>query len=422
MQGLGARFLLNVGRKWTTTIVRAGSSLAISLVITIGGLAAAQAADQITSPANKRFPIYRSQKLGFINELGQEVIPTIYSNKSSGFSEERTPVQVGGNWGHIDSSGRTITPFKYQKTYDFREGYAAVVENSKFGFVDTTGKLVIPVRFEGAYRFSEGLAPVMLNGRWGYINYSGNIVISASQESFPGEFQNGIARVGQPPFTPFGAINRQGQLVLAKKYYQQWCRSKDPFFSEGLEPVKLQEQGQYGFINRSGDVVIPPQYDQADAFSEGLARVSFGSSHGYIDKTGKLLIDHGYVVSSSFSEGRARVGIIEPETDCGNGWQSKNGKWGYIDTTGRLIIPLIYSTATDFSGGLAHISVGEPCKSKKNGYINRQGIQVVPATFDGAEPFMDGLALVRAGSQCGYINARGQWVWRGLCADWLEGE
>ena len=54
-------------------------------------------------------------------------------------------------------------------------------------------------------------------------------------------------------------------------------------------------------------VVIPPQFEQADAFSEGLARVKIGAKWGYIDKTGKQVIQPQLDEANSFAQGVALV-------------------------------------------------------------------------------------------------------------------
>lgn len=54
-------------------------------------------------------------------------------------------------------------------------------------------------------------------------------------------------------------------------------------------------------------VVILPQFDQADSFSGGLARVKIGNKWGYIDKKGKLVIQPQFDEAASFSEGLALV-------------------------------------------------------------------------------------------------------------------
>ena len=55
-----------------------------------------------------------------------------------------------------------------------------------------------------------------------------------------------------------------------------------------LYPVR--QQGKWGFINREGKIVIRPQFDGAEEFTEDLAPVQIGNKHGYIDRAGKIVI------------------------------------------------------------------------------------------------------------------------------------
>jgi len=87
----------------------------------------------------------------------------------------------------------------------------------------------------------------------------------------------------------------------------------DPFY-EGLAAFKDQSSGNWGFINSTGKVVIPAQYEFVDKFSEGLAAVRFkatnsqASKWGYIDRTGKTVIGPMFEKKpGGFSEGWAVV-------------------------------------------------------------------------------------------------------------------
>jgi hypothetical protein len=46
------------------------------------------------------------------------------------------------------------------------------------------------------------------------------------------------------------------------------------------------QDGKYGYIDKTGKIVIKPQFDFAESFSEGLAWVSISGKDGYINKTG----------------------------------------------------------------------------------------------------------------------------------------
>lgn len=46
---------------------------------------------------------------------------------------------------------------------------------------------------------------------------------------------------------------------------------------------------KYGYIDTSGNIVINPQFDFAEAFSEGTAKVEIEERWAYIDKSGKIV-------------------------------------------------------------------------------------------------------------------------------------
>lgn len=52
----------------------------------------------------------------------------------------------------------------------------------------------------------------------------------------------------------------------------------------------VEQNSKWGFINRTGKIVITPQFEGAGVFSEGLAIVQIGGKWGYIDTTGRAVI------------------------------------------------------------------------------------------------------------------------------------
>ncbi len=78
-------------------------------------------------------------------------------------------------------------------------------------------------------------------------------------------------------------------------------------------------------------MVIPPQFVDwpYSQFSEGLAPVSVGEKFGYIDMTGTMVIEPQFDIANPFSEGLAAV-------------VGDNYLWGFIDKTGTVVIPTQY--------------------------------------------------------------------------------
>ncbi|MBK9106789.1 MAG: WG repeat-containing protein, partial [Saprospiraceae bacterium] len=48
--------------------------------------------------------------------------------------------------------------------------------------------------------------------------------------------------------------------------------------------------GKYGFIDKTGKIVINLQFDKASDFKEGMARVAVDDKSGFIDKSGNIVI------------------------------------------------------------------------------------------------------------------------------------
>ena len=100
-------------------------------------------------------------------------------------------------------------------------------------------------------------------------------------------------------------------------------------------------------------------YDTIDTFFEGLALVRKDDKWGFIGKTGKVVIPLQYDYVWDFSEGLARV--------------QKDNKWGFIDKTGKVVIPLQYDYAYSFSNGVAEVQLnGKWIKINKKGEVVKE--------------------------------------------------
>ena len=124
---------------------------------------------------------------------------------------------------------------------------------------------------------------------------------------------------------------------------------------------------QIGYINKEGQVVIPFQFKETIGidvceFHDGLAVQGISKNNrfalifGYIDKKGNWVIKPQYDDAKSFDKGIAEVVI--------------NEQYGYINTKGEQIIPCKYDK---YGGWFVNDST---IKMKKDGveyYFNLQG-------------------------------------------------
>ena len=87
--------------------------------------------------------------------------------------------------------------------------------------------------------------------------------------------------------------------------------------------------GKYGYMDRTGKIVVTPQFRRAWHFHDGMVPVdSDTEGHGTINAVGKTTFPHQFAWISDFSEGLAQALMADA-----------SAKTGYIDHTRTLIIP-----------------------------------------------------------------------------------
>ncbi|MDQ3049084.1 MAG: WG repeat-containing protein [Bacteroidota bacterium] len=74
---------------------------------------------------------------------------------------------------------------------------------------------------------------------------------------------------------------------------------------QGLARVK--KENKWGFIDTTGNIVIPLKYNQVENFVDGLAKVRKGQRWGLLDLTGKVVIAPTFDWIHDFENGIAKV-------------------------------------------------------------------------------------------------------------------
>jgi hypothetical protein len=140
---------------------------------------------------------------------------------------------------------------------------------------------------------SDGLTPIEQKSGWGYADGAGRIVIKP-QFSRAGRFSEGLALVwtfgvplfdqATPSFVKMGYINAAGHWVIHSRFAYYFFDD----FSEGLVPFRKQFS-KWGYMDRTGKIVIRPRLDWAGNFSGGSAPALLDRKCAHIDKTGRVI-------------------------------------------------------------------------------------------------------------------------------------
>lgn len=260
----------------------------------------------------------------------------------------------------IDKDG--TTQFKKDNRFlqSFSDGRAVFYDQSSHnsGYLDKRGNIAIAPDFSKANPFSEGLATAVRQSKWVVIDQAGTIVTSTEPKDFSslGNFSEGLC------------------LAAVK------CESKHYPKSETTNAKVTDRDGYvivpqtYGFIDKFGKVIIPPRFDSAESFFEGLARVTVNEKNGFVDKKGNQVVAPTFDDAHKFSESLAAA--------------KKGQLWGFIDKTGQFVIQPQYSNVRDFREGLAAVAI-----EGKWGFIDKLNKLAIPATLDAvSDDFNDGLA------------------------------
>jgi hypothetical protein len=334
------------------------------------------------------------QKFGFIDRTGALVIPAQFTRVQRLFRSGRAAVKLG-SWGLIDRNGKLILPATYAFVGPFSDGRAIVGvpdvgSRYKFGGIDLDGQVVVPLENDSMSPFSEGLAAAKRGGKFGYVDKRGTAVVPF-QFWHAGPFNAGLATVLKGANGESGFIDRRGTMVVSFSYggvgefsegyavaigqgyalvdpagrtvarlpgveiggrFQSiyphrswvwgWTPPPSPGLSEGLLPVRTSFTGKsYGYVDKQGTFVIPPQFDHAWGFHDGVAAVAVNVEIGFGVKGLPFRHFSGMITKTGQFVAPPVFDAVHPHP--GGLLQVKFGKrLGYIDTRGR---PLTFTVA-----------------------------------------------------------------------------
>lgn len=211
-----------------------------------------------------------------------------------------------------------------------------------WGCVDERGEWVIPARYDYILNFSCGLAPCYYEGLPAYLATDGTlhhpVDIQADDTYDFGPFYYGYAVITREEQDEEGDLVEHAVLidttmhrVLPGEYFGMSAMGDN-----GLIGVQAESGGLWGYVNRQGETVIRPQYEDAEPFFGGYAPACYEGLFGLIDERGQWMVEPIYEYIWPVAAGRWAAMGAQEEGEC------------LIDARGHVIVP--FGRYDDFFG------------------------------------------------------------------------
>ncbi len=267
----------------------------------------ARVAPPAVTTRSRLFRICVGDKFGYIDPSGTVAIAPTYAfaedfeeDRAIAWAIPREPAsdfdranpQNLGRGGFIARGGRFVVPPIYEHVGPLRDGLAVVGIEGRYGYIDREGQVRLPLQFRIAENFSEGLAYVEDDAGRRYIDTAGNTVIDMTRVKWSAKGVETVVTGAGP-------------------------------FSEGLAVIRYYTPGVYGaegwgFLDRTGRIVVEPRFRYAYGMREGVAHVSVPSEGGapggdaIIDRSGRYIIPPGRGALGVPDHGRVRFSAGPP--------------------------------------------------------------------------------------------------------------
>jgi hypothetical protein len=347
------------------------------------------------------------------------------------------PIREGRKLGFINRAGTVVVAPEYDAVGESREGRIRVTAGTLSGYIDLSGRLVIETKYDTAEDFRDSRAIVRQGDKYALIDPSGKRIAEIPHRVL-GEFHQGLLRVqasggvdasGRRLPTTYGFVDRQGKIVIPPQFMPAGEFPDDP---ADLPVAGLDHDWCY--FDRTGKLVIRismgPNLNNANLFVNGRLRVKEGFTFGFKDATGAWAIPAKYNDAQNFEGGLARVQDgakwitidvngkevpedkrklkrIEPFSE-GLALARENGLLGWIDSRENLAFPLRkYEEAHKFSSGRARIKL-----DGLYGYLDKSGALAIANQYFSASDFDHDLAFVQTKDGIAYIDTKGAVVWQ----------
>lgn len=289
----------------------------------------------------------------------------------------------------------------------YDNGYTTIYESRSTGSGRTisyyglkeekTGRIILPVSYLAVSYSGQDKLFVTENSvnRMSLYNAATQQPVTEPDYKTIDFFSEGLAVVSKDSSNNiklYGAINTSGKVVIPI-VYRSLGQSGEGFmaFSKG---------GKVGFINTKNEEVIPPTYQYAGVFSNGLAfvKLSTDTLYGYINKKNEWAIKPAFQQAQKFAQGYATVAQK-------NGLYNRN-MYGIVNTKGVIVVPARYDYITTRKAGGTFIYT----KNNKYGIVDSTGKELTDFMATRYPTYTKDNIIFSGDTTSGVLTLKGQWL------------
>ena len=332
-----------------------------------------------------------------------------------------------GKLGLVDLQGKTVLAPTFNSIEEKQPYFIACSKTKGCSVYNENLQLVLKGAYNSIELGCEGQFIVEKNGKYGVVSEKGAVILPLKYSNINSNKNGYTVKLNEKA----GLFNSEGKEIIPISYHWVYTGKID----DNIPIVAELNDNNAGYINTKNEWVIPPTYQYAFAFRQGVARVKKGRNYMYINLKGEPVIQDfdNYVIQNFDNyviEPSDNTYIVGVRKECKymvydlngnlldtydgfiNNWSGngifgvkKGGKWGYIDGYGKVIVPFEYEEVNNFSEGLASVR-----KDGKWGYINPKNEIVIPIEFTNKEVgfFKNGGAEYYTDRGAGLINLKGE--------------
>lgn len=251
--------------------------------------------------------------------------------------------------------------------------------DDKWGILENNGEILIDSKYDRFVNLNdENLVIGYIKNETYLINLEKKIEKRIDYDNYSKESESTIMVMKN---NKIGYINDSGEEIVPLKYDGGF------YFSKNRDFIQLKENEEWKLLNTVTLEEKKLPYTDIGEFVEGYMVAEKNQKYGYIDGNGEEKIPFKYTIAENFKEG---IGIVA----------SPNG-YGAIDKNGVEIIPLIYDEVY-VNKGYIYVT-----KDKKIGIFNKGGKEIIPIEYDNLSIVENKRVLFEKDGKLGIIKMKG---------------